>query len=74
LLSSPFSNYTQAQGLDNVLTSTEKLLVSDHRVYLKYDERGALGMLKVAVKHLFYVVSAVKELAICAEYNMLFSG
>ena len=45
----------KAQGLSAVLTTAEKLSASDH-LYMLCDEEGASGIIKVAFKHLFYVV------------------
>mmetsp|Transcript_15973 Transcript_15973/g.53482 ORF Transcript_15973/g.53482 Transcript_15973/m.53482 type:complete len:428 (+) Transcript_15973:233-1516(+) len=42
-----------AQGLGAVITTMQKLLCSDHRLYIHRSERTVNGILKVGKKHLF---------------------
>lgn len=51
-----------------MLTTAERLLSSDHRLHLLCDEEGAAGILKVATKHLFYVVCSINVASIIPSH------
>ena len=43
-----------AQNLKQVITTFEKFVGSDNRMYLKVEDNKVLGMLKVGERNLFY--------------------
>ena len=43
----------KSQGLQNIITTMDKLVSSDNRIYIKTDGKKAIGFIKVGKKNLF---------------------